>query len=271
VANGIKLRRGIKTALATTIADGELVFATDAGEIGYKSGTEEYFIDLVGLDESIQSLVSGLSTTNGTVSNLDSFTSDLSDEISILQDKFINLGGDAIPISININDFSILSTASNTNTIAIDLATINPAAWVYLDNAYTYHAMAAFLVPDGPTEVGSSYVDEYGVANVTYFPRCRFNSGLVRVNDDGYGNLEAVGISNETSTDSGSIKLEVVNDGYGTRTVSIYMTFNSQYISDLIYGFIRFNAYLQNPFVDDANTIKLFVPKTEISLRYFSD
>ena len=50
MANGIKLRRGLKTSLLGTLAEGELVFATDSKEIGYKQDTIEQFISLVDIN-----------------------------------------------------------------------------------------------------------------------------------------------------------------------------------------------------------------------------
>ena len=40
MANGIKLRRGLQESLEGTIAEGELVFATDSGQIGYLYNAE---------------------------------------------------------------------------------------------------------------------------------------------------------------------------------------------------------------------------------------
>ena len=56
MANGIKLRRGLKTALAGTIADGEFVFCTDSGEVGFKKGTVEKYVDLEKLSTDIDDL-----------------------------------------------------------------------------------------------------------------------------------------------------------------------------------------------------------------------
>ena len=50
MANGIKLRRGLKTSLLGTLAEGELVFATDSKEIGYKQDTIEHFVSLVDIN-----------------------------------------------------------------------------------------------------------------------------------------------------------------------------------------------------------------------------
>ena len=62
MANGIKLRRGLKTALNGTIADGEFVFCTDSGELGFKKGTVEKYIDLEKLSTDISSLQTDVDT-----------------------------------------------------------------------------------------------------------------------------------------------------------------------------------------------------------------
>ena len=56
MANGIKLRRGLQTALAGTIAEGELVMATDTGKLGLKKGTIEHFVDLPTLVNAVSAL-----------------------------------------------------------------------------------------------------------------------------------------------------------------------------------------------------------------------
>ena len=56
MANGIKLRRGLKATLATTIADGEFVFCSDTGELGFKKGTSEVYVDLEKLTTDVDEL-----------------------------------------------------------------------------------------------------------------------------------------------------------------------------------------------------------------------
>ena len=56
MANGIKLRRGLQTALTGTIAEGELVMATDTGKLGLKKGATEHFVDLPTLVDAVSAL-----------------------------------------------------------------------------------------------------------------------------------------------------------------------------------------------------------------------
>lgn len=56
MANGIKLRRGLQAALTGTIAEGELVMATDTGKLGLKKGTTEHFVDLPTLVTAVANL-----------------------------------------------------------------------------------------------------------------------------------------------------------------------------------------------------------------------
>ena len=68
MANGIKLRRGLQTALAGTIAEGELVMATDTGKLGLKKGSTEHFVDLPTLVDAVATLQS-VSTPNNLIEN----------------------------------------------------------------------------------------------------------------------------------------------------------------------------------------------------------
>ena len=67
MANGIKLRRGLQTALVGTIAEGELVMATDTGKLGLKKGTTEHFVDLPTLVDTVANLQTQQADTSGNI------------------------------------------------------------------------------------------------------------------------------------------------------------------------------------------------------------
>ena len=67
MANGIKLRRGLQTALVGTIADGELVMATDTGKLGLKKGATEHFVDLPTLVDTVANIQTQQAGTSGNI------------------------------------------------------------------------------------------------------------------------------------------------------------------------------------------------------------
>ena len=103
MANGIKLRRGLKTALAGTIADGEFVFCTDSGELGFKKGTVEKYVDLEKLSTDIGSLQTDVDVLQASTPSL--FPGQFKHKVDLfydynVDDKPANNGNYLIPIAI---------------------------------------------------------------------------------------------------------------------------------------------------------------------------
>ena len=108
MANGIKLRRGLKTALAGTIAEGEFVFCSDTGELGFKKGTVEKYIDL----EKLSTDIDGLQT-----------------EVDELQANIPSLLPGQFKVSVNkFYDFDLnpQTKPSNNGGFRIPIAKFNP-------------------------------------------------------------------------------------------------------------------------------------------------
>lgn len=107
MANGIKLRRGLKTALAGTIAEGEFVFCTDSGELGFKKGTAEKYVDLEKLSTDID---------------------ELQDEISVITSNQEVLLPSEFKVRVNkFYDFNVLGTKPKYNGgYRIPIAKVNP-------------------------------------------------------------------------------------------------------------------------------------------------
>ena len=102
MANGIKLRRGLKTALAGTIADGEFVFCTDSGELGFKKGTVEKYVDLEKLSTDIDDLQTDVGELQANTPSL--LTGQFKHNVNLFYDynvdsKPTNNGGYLIPIA----------------------------------------------------------------------------------------------------------------------------------------------------------------------------
>ena len=107
MANGIKLRRGLKTALAGTIADGEFVFCTDSGELGFKKGTVEKYVDL----EKLSTDIDGLQT-----------------EVEELQANTPSLLTGQFKHNVNLfYDYAVDNKPANNGNYLIPIAIVNPA------------------------------------------------------------------------------------------------------------------------------------------------
>ena len=118
MANGIKLRRGLKTALKATIADGEFVFCTDTGELGFKKSTSEVYVDLEKLTTDID---------------------DLQTNVDKLQAKEVSLLPGQFKISINkFYDFNLNPESKPTykGGFRIPIAKVNP---LYIGNEFALH------------------------------------------------------------------------------------------------------------------------------------
>ena len=132
MANGIKLRRGLQTALAGTIADGELIMTTDTGKIGLKKGTTEHFIDLPTLATAVDNLqpvvVPGLIEVEY---NKDIYKSNDTQIPNIIRVPLAKLN----PLFVMPNDVSEFLQLTNSS-LALTILCSDAASW-YLYDRYT--------------------------------------------------------------------------------------------------------------------------------------
>ena len=122
MANGIKLRRGLKTALATTIAEGEFVFCTDTGELGFKKGASEVYIDLDKVATDIE---------------------DLQDKVdNVIANQEVLLPGEFKVMVNKFYDFNVLGTKpENNGGYKIPIAKVNP---LFIGEEFDLHQVFNF-------------------------------------------------------------------------------------------------------------------------------
>ena len=204
MANGIKLRRGLKTALAGTIADGEFVFCTDSGELGFKKGTVEKYVDLEKLSTDIDGLQTEIDevTANQEVLLPGEFKVNVKKfyDFNVLGFKPINNGGYMIPIA-KVNPLFIgkefaLHQVFNLTNVSIKIYNFNSHGVLTLSKRFI-----DYLVVDTQSDGKGGLELHYDDINSS--------SGCnLQILDDGYGNFSLwleVGI-NSTETQKLGIK-----------------------------------------------------------------
>ena len=189
MANGIKLRRGLKTALNATIAEGEFVFCTDTGELGFKKGTSEVYVDL------------------------EKLTTDV-DDLQTAIDKLPAKEGSLLPgqFKISVNEFydfdlNPQSKPRNRGGFRIPLAKVNQ---LYIGNSFALHQ--AFYFNNSKIKIYA--FDRYGGfmlwhGDVDYM--------IIDTQSDGYGGFELY--YNDTSGGNAASILNVLDDGNGNFNV----------------------------------------------------
>ena len=228
MANGIKLRRGLQTALAGTIAEGELVMATDTGKLGLKKGSTEHFVDLP----------------------------TLVDAVSALQAQPVSEPGLIEVNYFRLFDFTKASEIDLFGKLLIPIAKLNPLIEVVtvetvqlLSTSLTYSILAE---------------QQYGVAyslesrpNLDY----RYSLNSIVLNDYGYG---ITANNNLSPSDGSSIdNLEVSFDSV-TNLVYIHMpeTSNGNTISILVDFKCKFKSITQK--VNDQYIFVFLPPTNEV-------
>ena len=198
MANGIKLRRGLKTSLAGTIADGEFVFCTDSGELGFKKGTAEKYVDLEKLSTDID---------------------ELQDEISVItSNQEVLLPGEFKVIVNKFYDFDILGTKLKDNGgYRIPLAKVNP---LYIGNEFALQQVFNFT----NTIIQTHEIDSYGVFSLHNFDIYNL---VVNTQSDGYGGFNLYYDSATSDTDSPLNRLRILDDGYGNFALWLEVVINS--------------------------------------------
>lgn len=185
MANGIKLRRGLKTALAGTIADGEFVFCTDSGELGFKKGTVEKYIDLEKLSTDID---------------------DLQTDVDELQAKEVSLLPGQFKVSVNkFYDFDLNPQSKPTNKggFRIPIAKVNP---LYIGNEFPLEQVFNFT----NSIIQTNDFDSYADFKLSIF---KLDNIIISGNWDSGNNRYKLHYTDYmSSTDLG---LDILDDGYG--------------------------------------------------------
>ena len=213
MANGIKLRRGLRAALATTIADGEFVLCTDTGELGFKKGTSEVYIDLGKVDTDIE---------------------DLQDKVdNIIDNQEVLLPGEFKVMVNKFYDFNVLGTKPKDNGgYRIPIAKVNP---LFIGEEFALHQVFNFT----NAIIQTHDLDGYGVFNLGNFVLYNL---IVDAQSDGYGgfvlnyNKDSVFMLNDHggSTDG---SLQILKDRDGNFALWIKVGINSTHTQKLIVKF----------------------------------
>ena len=160
MANGIKLRRGLKESLLGTLAEGELVFTTDSKEIGYKQGTVEQFVSLADI--------------NTTKTELSNTQDDLSEVKTTLET--LAVPGTGAPSSVITYRYFLDISMGSNSAIKVPIASINPSL---------LSSKPQFFAPVLVTGGYSILINTgYSVEPTSYNAR---GSGII-MELDGYGN-----------------------------------------------------------------------------------
>ena len=195
MANGIKLRRGLKTSLAGTIADGEFVFCTDSGELGFKKGTAEKYVDLEKLSTDID---------------------ELQDEISVItSNQEVLLPGEFKVIVNKFYDFDILGTKPKDNGgYRIPLAKVNP---LYIGHEFPLQQVFNFTT----AIIQTHNFDSYGEFSLYNFS---LDNLVVTTESDGYGGFN---LYYDDTKSQAEPDLKILDDGYGNFALWLEVAINS--------------------------------------------
>ena len=196
MANGIKLRRGLKTALAGTIADGEFVFCTDSGELGFKKGAVEKYIDLEKLSTDIGSLQTDVDTLQANTPNL--LPGQFKHSVNLFYDYYagdvrpINNGSYMIPIAKVNPDF-----AGNQGSFIQVIYFRNPLVTTIGDNGYG--TLSQMLLSHEYFAI-KAVNDGYGGYSLRYDVGLSSSDLGCEILDDGYGNFIVYAVINIPNT-----------------------------------------------------------------------
>lgn len=233
MANGIKLRRGLKTALAGTIADGEFVFCTDSGELGFKKGTVEKYVDLEKLSTDID---------------------DIQDSINELQVSLPVLLPGQFKFSINkYYDFvtTPASKPANNGKFRIPIAQTNN---LFISNRFELIQVIYF----NRRSLVNTDVDGYGV--LTTLNNLSLDYIVIKAVDTGYSFLFDCDEYN-SSTD---LDVFLDTDGYGNTTIYLELAVMPETISTRI----DFDVNCVSVQGKDSSNVaySVFLPPTDLNI-----
>ena len=205
MANGIKLRRGLKTALSGTIADGEFVFCTDSGELGFKKGTVEKYIDLEKLSTDID---------------------DLQTEVDELQASVPGLFSGQFKHKVNLfYDYDVDSKPTNNGGYRIPIAKVNP---LFTSDSFELTQVIYFT----DSLVVFTNFDEYGVLQPPNILANKYFT--IKAVNNGYGGFT---LQYDKYKSSADLSCEILDDGYGNTTIYAVITIDSTTPSQLRVAF----------------------------------
>ena len=237
MANGIKLRRGLKAALAGTIADGEFVFCTDSGEVGFKKGTAEKYVDL----EKLSTDIDGLQT------EIDEVTANqevlLPGEFKVMVNKFY--------------DFNVLGTKpENNGGYRIPIAKVNP---LFIGEEIALHQVFNF----SDLFIQKHDFDGYGAFNLDYIDVYCL---VVDTQSDGNGGFE---LHYDDINSSSGCNLQILDDGYGNFSLWLEVGIDSTETQKLS---IKFTMTCLSESGKDINEqpYNVFLPPTDLPIFHYN-
>ena len=238
MANGIKLRRGLKTALATTIAEGEFVFCTDTGELGFKKGTSEVYVDLERLSTDIDDLQTEIADVTANQEVL------LPGEFKVTVNKFY--------------DFNVLGTKPKDNGgYRIPIAKVNP---LFIGESFALHQVFNFT----NVIIQTHNFDGYGVFRLSKYS---LDNLIVDTQSDGNGGFELQYNSYSSGTD---LSLVILDDGYGNFSLWLEVGIYSTEIQKLS---IKFTMNCISEVGEDINgqPYNVFLPPTDLQIHPYDN
>ena len=240
MANGIKLRRGLQTALETTIADGELVIATDTNKLGFKSGSTEYFVDL-----------SKINTIAGLEEDLEAITA--------LMPK---ADPDWIRVTFDIDKAKLetfmMANGGLSSLFGIKVATITSTAADYLSDSMS----GTYL----PIKINScyyfaSYINSYGNPSINSVSREDY-TGLQVV--DPYGNGINYFLKEDPAADILAFRATDLDSSGSLANIACFSIDMNKDPGELDNLILSFDVSIYNPEIDDGNgnVFRIFTPIT---------
>ena len=193
MANGIKLRRGLKAALATTIAEGEFVLCTDTGELGFKKGASEVYIDLDKVATDIDELQDKISAITSNQEVL------LPGEFKVMVNKFY--------------DFNVLGTKPSGG-YRIPIAKVNP---LFIGKEFALHQVFNFT---------NSIIQTHNFGEHGKFSLGNFSLNRLIVDTQSYDNGGFILHYDNSNSDS-DCNLQILDDGYGNFALWLEVGINS--------------------------------------------
>ena len=233
MANGIKLRRGLKTALAGTIADGEFVFCTDSGELGFKKGAVEKYIDLEKLSTDIGSLQTDVDTLQANTPNL--LPGQFKHSVNLFYDYY---AGDVRPI--------------NNGSYMIPIAKVNPD---FAGNQGSFIQVIYFSNQLVTT------IDLDGYGNLLAPNLLSHDYFIIKAVNDGYGGYS---LRYDVGLSSSDLGCEILDDGYGNFIV--YAVINIPNTTDRLRVAFDIDCISVKSKLKNGSSYTVFLPPTDLPI-----
>ena len=217
MANGIKLRRGLKTALAGTIADGEFVFCTDSGELGFKKGTVEKYVDLEKLSTDIGSLQTDVDVLQASTPSL--FPGQFKHKVDLFYDynidyKPANNGNYIIPIAIVNPAFADSNRAIEQVIYFRNQLITNLKYDSYGSIARPYEFSLDYIVIEAVN-------DTYGNYNLEYKELLSSSDFGCEILNDGRGNLVVCVVTDAITNDIDKVRISFEVDCISVESLDV--------------------------------------------------